>query len=76
VAVERMKKQALRTGEIPEDFGILPDTFIMPVEANRPSWLNNWKDRLKLEQARLGVRWRDFRLCVQSKTASCTKPAC
>ena len=42
---------------LPSDMGMLDGTFIMPVRANRPSMLSSrWKDRWKLEYARL-MNW-------------------
>ena len=54
--IERMKKEQLRSGKFPEEFGILPDTFIMPYENKRPSWLRNRAARLKLEKERWKTR--------------------
>ena len=55
VSQKHARDQALRDGETGlDDIGVLPDTFIMPFQENRPSWFTKFKDRLKLEKR----RWR------------------
>ena len=56
VALERAKQQALREGQIPNDLGLMQDTFVMPFGKNRPSWLKDYKDRWRLEKKRLRMR--------------------
>ena len=41
---------------MPDDMGLLPDTFVMPFGKNRPSWLSNYMGRMKLERTRFRTR--------------------
>lgn len=58
--MEKQKEKMLREGNLPEDMGLIPGTFIMPRSKNRPSWTSNYKDRLKLEKARATTRFTDL----------------
>ncbi|KAI7094388.1 hypothetical protein KC352_g39477, partial [Hortaea werneckii] len=49
-------QQAMRSGNIPDEMGLLPQTFIMPRMKNRPSWFSNFSDRKKMEWTRLRTR--------------------
>ena len=60
--MERMKKKAMRSGDIPDDIGLLPETFVMPPAEKLPGWLSNHKDRWMMEKARMRARWADFRM--------------
>ena len=51
--------KAMRSGQLPEDLGLLPETFIMPFGKQRPSWWTNWRQRLKLERVRWVQRGKD-----------------
>jgi hypothetical protein len=57
---QNMQQKLMDSGEIPDDVGILPGTFIMPVGKNRPSWISNRKDRWKLERMRLWTRMSEL----------------
>ncbi|KAI9875788.1 MAG: hypothetical protein M1830_007998 [Pleopsidium flavum] len=46
--------------EMPTDMGLLPDTFIMPTGANKPSIFSTPRDRLKMEWRRIKSRVVDF----------------
>ena len=52
----------MRSGDIPDDAGLLPDTFVMPPAEKLPGWLSSFKDRRKLEMARLWARYQDLKL--------------
>lgn len=71
ISVQRSRamQKAMRDGEIPEDLGVLPQTFIMPFGSKRPGWIANWKGRLRLERARWWARVQDIGSCVYSKRA-------
>lgn len=56
VQMANQRQQALREGQIPNDMGLLPDTFIMPRGKNRPSWFGNFKDRWLMEKRRARKR--------------------
>lgn len=58
--MQDMYKQAQKEGTIPEDIGLLPNTFIMPTGKNLPSWTKNRRGRMKLEKARLWERMQDI----------------
>jgi hypothetical protein len=59
--MDRMRKKAMRTGEIPDDVGLLPDMFVMPPAEKVPGWLSNYKDRRKMEMARWWARYQDLK---------------
>ncbi|GAB7353508.1 hypothetical protein MBLNU459_g3955t1 [Dothideomycetes sp. NU459] len=44
---------------LPDDIGLLPDTFVMPHGANLPSLFSDPRGRLALERARLWQRGKD-----------------
>ena len=53
VEQEKARKQAMRDGSgMMDDMGLLPGTIVMPSWKNRPSWLKNFRGRLKLERKR------------------------
>jgi hypothetical protein len=60
--MDRMKKKAMRSGDIPDDIGLLPETFVMPPADRLPGWLSNHKDRWMMEKAKMRARWADFRM--------------
>ncbi|KAI7490267.1 hypothetical protein KC357_g2029 [Hortaea werneckii] len=53
---QQQLQQAFRSGNIPNEMGLLPQTFIMPRRKNRPSWFTNFGDRKKMEWTRLRTR--------------------
>jgi len=53
-------KQQMKKGAIPNDMGLLPDTFIMPVWSKRPSLVSMLRERLQLERFRVFQRLKDF----------------
>lgn len=53
---QQQLQQAMRSGNIPDEMGLLPQTFIMPRMKNRPSWFSNFSDRKKMEWTRLRTR--------------------
>ena len=70
VALEQAKQQALREGQIPNDLGLMQDTFVMPFGKNRPSWLKDYKDRWRLEKRRFRLRITEVGRCVVCRTTS------
>lgn len=56
VARKQQEVQAMSRGAIPDDIGLIEGTFIMPRGKNRPSWLNNFWMRWKLEKHRAWQR--------------------
>lgn len=54
VTMAKDRQRAIADGLIPDDMGLLPDTFIMPRWNTRPSWIGNFKGRWQLEK----VRWK------------------
>ena len=60
LAMEKARKAALESGQLPDDVGLLPDTFIMPRGKNKPTWLSDYKGRIRMERKRLGVRVREI----------------
>ena len=58
MAVERakQKEQALRKGLIPDDIGLMPDTFVMPFDKKLPGLLSNPRGRWRLERHRIRTR--------------------
>ena len=59
LAMEKARKAALESGQLPDDVGLLPDTFIMPRGKNKPSWFSDYKGRLRMERKRLYTRIRE-----------------
>lgn len=43
-----------------DDFGLLPDTFIMPRRSKRPGWIKDFQQRWELEKLRLRTKFWDF----------------
>ncbi|KAK4539852.1 hypothetical protein LTR36_010313 [Oleoguttula mirabilis] len=60
VAVAQQQKTAIRAGQIPDDIGLLPDTFIMPRGKNRPSWFSNFGGRWRMERKRMRIRMQEL----------------
>jgi hypothetical protein len=59
VQMAKAKQAALQTGKMPNDVGLLPDTFVMPRGARLPSWSGAFRDRWRLEKKRAWVRITD-----------------
>lgn len=49
-------QDAFRTGMIPDDMGLLPETLVMPRGKNRPSWFGNFWGRWRMEKKRFKTR--------------------
>ncbi|KAK3111959.1 hypothetical protein LTR53_012253 [Teratosphaeriaceae sp. CCFEE 6253] len=60
VALKKQQKEALRTGNMPHDNGLLPDTLIMPTGRHLPGWYADFRTRLKLERTRAWARATDY----------------
>ena len=60
VALKKQQKEALRTGDMPHDNGLLPDTLIMPTGRHLPGWYADFRTRLKLERTRAWARATDY----------------
>ncbi|KAK5114660.1 hypothetical protein LTR62_002233 [Meristemomyces frigidus] len=60
VQMKKMKNQALKSGQIPHDMGLLPDTFVMPRGTQLPSWFTDFSNRWLLEKKRLRTRALEF----------------
>ena len=60
LAMEKARKAALESGQLPDDVGLLPDTFIMPRGRNKPTWFSDYKVRLRMERKRLYTRIREI----------------
>ncbi|KAK5113155.1 hypothetical protein LTR85_010973 [Meristemomyces frigidus] len=60
VAVAQQQKTAIRAGQIPDDIGLLPDTFIMPRGKNKPSWFGIPGGRWRMEKKRIKVRAQEL----------------
>lgn len=62
IALAKAKQKELAmSGEIKiDDFGLLPDTFIMPRRSRRPGWVKNFQQRWALEKTRLRIKFWDF----------------
>ena len=58
--MEKQKEKALSSGQIPDDLGLMQETFIMPFGKNRPSWFANFRGRFRLEKKRLSTRIREI----------------
>jgi len=56
VQMQQQKQKAFRDGQIPDDIGLLPDTFVMPRGKKRPSWFSNFWGRWRMETKRLRTR--------------------
>ncbi|KAK4892893.1 hypothetical protein LTR27_008621 [Elasticomyces elasticus] len=56
VQMAKMKKDALKSGQIPLDVGLMQDTLVMPTGKNLPSWTRDWRARMRLERRRLRLR--------------------
>lgn len=56
----KMMEEAKRSGMVPEDVGLLPDTFVMPFGKNLPSWISNLRNRLFIERKRLKTRFTEW----------------
>ena len=50
--MEEQRKAMMQKGLIPDDVGLLPDTFLMPRGRNRPSWFGEFKGRWRMEKKR------------------------
>lgn len=48
VARKKEERQVLAAGQIPDDVGLLPGTFIYPFGKNRPGWFSDFQARWKL----------------------------
>ncbi|KAK5164324.1 uncharacterized protein LTR77_010019 [Saxophila tyrrhenica] len=57
---KQQEQQALAAGQIPDDLGLLPGTFIMPYGKNRPSWTSETRKRWEMEKERWKTRFMDF----------------
>lgn len=57
---QKQEREALSSGTIPDDIGLLPGTFIMPFGANRPSWTQNFGLRWRFEKTRWKTRFIEF----------------
>ena len=60
VTMKAERAKALAEGQLPDELGLIPDTFIMPRGKNRPSWFKDYQGRMRLERKRLRVRLTDF----------------
>ena len=60
VQYKQQKEKAVREGQIPDDLGLMQNTFIMPTGKNRPSWFSDFKRRWRLERVRWKTRWTEF----------------
>lgn len=65
VQMKRAQAKAMRSGEIPDDLGLLPETFVMPFGQPKPGWLNQTGERFKLETARTKQKFKDLWLYVE-----------
>lgn len=45
---------------LPDDVGLLPDTFVRPVWKNRPSILKDFKSRMRMEWLSLKLAFTNF----------------
>lgn len=50
----------MRSGEMPDDVGLLPDTIIKPVGANLPSYFAAFGNRLRMDRQRIRMRVTEF----------------
>ena len=57
--MDEQRKQMIAKGQIPDDMGLLPDTFLMPRGRNRPSWFSDFKARWRMEKKRWWQRAQD-----------------
>ncbi|KAI7339142.1 hypothetical protein KC315_g1390 [Hortaea werneckii] len=57
---QQQLQQAFRSGNIPDEMGLLPQTFVMPRGKNRPSWFSNFGDRKQMEWTRLKTRMTEL----------------
>ena len=53
-------RRAAKAGALPEEVGLIPDTFIMPTGKNLPSWTSNRKARWMIEKKRLKARMTEL----------------
>jgi len=62
IALAKAKQKELAmSGDIKmDDFGLLPDTFIMPRRSKRPGWIKDFQQRWELEKLRLRTKFWDF----------------
>lgn len=67
-ARQQQMQQAMREGQIPDDMGLLPETFVMPRGKNRPSWFSNFRGRWRLEKKRLRTRLSELGRYVGKRT--------
>ncbi|MCJ1396272.1 hypothetical protein MMC18_009161 [Xylographa bjoerkii] len=67
-------REAMKGDAIPNDFGLLPGTFIMPSRPKRPSMLRSTRLRLQLEWHRLKARVIDLGGVTYYKWGIAKKP--
>ncbi|KAK3674390.1 hypothetical protein LTR78_005859 [Recurvomyces mirabilis] len=60
IQLKKAREQAMRAGQIPNDLGLLPDTFIQPRGKNLPSWFTNFNGRWVMEKRKLKLRSVEF----------------
>ena len=56
IQIKKAREQALRSGQIPNDLGLLPDTFVLPRGKNLPSWFLNFSGRWTMEKKKFKLR--------------------
>lgn len=56
VTRKQQEAQVISRGAIPDDVGLMDQTFIMPHGKNKPSWLKDFNMRWRLEKHRLKTR--------------------
>jgi len=59
VTMAKEKAKAFEAGQIPDDVGLMADTFVMPRGKALPGWFGNFRGRWKLERKRAWVRMWD-----------------
>jgi len=59
-SVKAAMEEQKRIMEIPDDIGLLPETFVTPVMANRPKLLKDPRGRFKWERRRIYNKGRDI----------------
>lgn len=57
-----------------DDFGLLPDTFIMPRRSKRPGWIKDFQQRWELEKLRLRTKFWDFFQALACHTPFMIRP--
>lgn len=62
VQMKEQREKAMRSGDLPDDVGLLDDTFVMPRlgSKNLPSVIGHSKDRLRMHRRHLWLRAKEI----------------